>query len=455
MLGTVAAGALLIAVVSISYWRLTHYIKQDSLLFLADELRELRAEVRKRPPHAQEKIHEESAAHWFSPYYVRLLNEDGDLIATSPNTPNILHSAHFPEPIAASEVFGPTWRYRMPDGRWFLTIAAWTETTVTDRQWLLQVALDITDDEEVLRHYRRILIVVSLLGLSLFLGVAAGIVHYSMRPLRTITQTAQRVTVQRLDERISPSGWPKELASLASAFDSMLNRLEVTVARLQQFSADLAHELRTPIQNLMWDTEVTLAHTRTEAEYQEGLTNNLEELKHLAAMVDDLLFLARAESPQQKLSWQAFDAVEALQEAWDFFDAMAEAQGISVTYQGKGVVRAEPQLFRRALTNLLSNALRHTPSGGTITLAAESESEGNCVIRVSDTGCGIAPAHLPKIFDRFYQVKPDRPRSPEGTGLGLAIVRSIMDLHGGAVEVHSAPSQGATFTLYFPTQPTL
>ena len=182
------------------------------------------------------------------------------------------------------------------------------------------------------------------------------------------------------------------------------------------------------------------------------MTHNLEELRRLAVMVDDLLFLARAESPQQELGRQALDALDVLQKAWDFFDAVAEEQGVAVAYQGRGTVHAEPQLLHRALANLLSNALRYTPAGGTITLAAETDASGACALRVSDTGCGIAPEHLPRLFDRFYQVDPDRPRSPEGMGLGLAIVKSVMDLHGGGVEVHSRLSQGTTFTLYFPVQ---
>ena len=155
----------------------------------------------------------------------------------------------------------------------------------------------------------------------------------------------------------------------------------------------------------------------------------LEQLRRLAVMVDDLLFLARAESPQQELDWQTLDALDALQSAWDFFDAAAEEQGLAVAYQGNGVVQAEPQQHR-ALTNLLSNALRYTFAGGTITLAAETDASGTCALRVSDTGRGIAPEYLPKLSDRFFQVEPDHCRSLEGMGLGLSIVRSIMDLHG-------------------------
>ena len=447
-----AACVMLIAVIALSHWQFAHGLRRDRLLFLADELRELRAAVEELGTDAQEEIHAESVAHSFLPYYVRLLDEDGHLLATSPNTPDALHDMPFPEPIAATEFFGSTVLRRIPDGRSFLTLTAWAETPEVGQQWVLQIALDVSYDEVLLRHYRRILAIVSLVGLVLFAGAAAWIVRYSLRPLLTITRMAQRITAQHLDERIAPSGWPRDLAVLALAFDAMLDRLKEGVARLQQFSSDLAHELRTPIQNLMLETEVTLARVRTASEYQEGLTHNLEELRRLAVMVDDLLFLARAESPQQELGRQALDALDVLQKAWDFFDAVAEEQGVAVAYRGRGTVHAEPQLLHRALTNLLSNALHYTPAGGTITLAAETDASGACALRVSDTGCGIAAEHLPRLFDRFYQVDPDRPRSPEGMGLGLAIVKSVMDLHGGGVEVHSRLSQGTTFTLYFPAR---
>ena len=449
-----ATCAMLIAVIAISHWQFSHGLTRDRLLYLGDELSEIRAAVRERGAGAQEEIDAESAAHGLLPYYVRLLDETGRLLAASPDVPDALHNIAFPEPIATSELLGSPTPSSLPDGRSLLLLAAMAETPDGGPQWVLQIALDVTYDGILLRNYRRILVIASLAGLIVFAAVAAWIVRYNLKPLLTITHMARRITAQRLDERLAPSGWPRDLAVLALAFDDMLDRLKESVARLQQFSADLAHELRTPIQNLMLETEVTLARVRTEAEYQEALRHGLEELRRLAYMVDDLLFLARAESPRQELDLQALHGVEVLRKAWDFFDAAAEEQGVTVAYQGNATVQAEPQLLHRALTNLLSNALRHTPAGGTITLSAERQSSGAGSLAVSDTGCGIAFEHLPRLFDRFYQVDPDRPSGLEGTGLGLSIVRSIMDLHGGRVEVCSTPSEGSTFTLYFPADHT-
>ena len=307
-----ATCAMLIAVIAISHWQFSHGLTRDRLLYLGDELSEMRAAVRERGAGAQEEIHAESAAHGLLPYYVRLLDETGRLLAASPDVPDALHNIAFPEPIATSELLGSPTPSSLPDGRSLLLLAAMAETPSGGPQWVLQMALDVTYDGVLLRNYRRILVIASLAGLIVFAAVAAWIVRHNLRPLLTITRMVRRITAQRLDERLAPSGWPRDLAVLALAFDDMLDRLKESVARLQQFSADLAHELRTPIQNLMLETEVTLARVRTEAEYQEALRHGLEELRRLAYMVDDLLFLARAESPRQELDLQTLHGVEAL-----------------------------------------------------------------------------------------------------------------------------------------------
>ncbi len=443
---------LLLLVSGVSYWSLAKYLEQDSLLFLADEVREVREVVKKCPQNPEEQLHGEGVAHWFSPYYVKIWDTERELVAASPKTPDIADRT-FPPPLGVYEYFGRTARYHADDGRTFLLIAALAETLDKHSPWLLHVALDITHDETVLAKYRRTLTWASILGLVLFTGLAMWVAHYGVRPLRTITRTMQRVTAQHLHERIAPLQWPRELRTLASEYDEMLNRLEDAFSRLRQFSSDLAHELRTPIQNLMGDTEVTLSKKRTAAAYEELLTLNLDERKHLAHMVEDLLFLARAESPQHEMQCEWIDGLEALREVWDFFDAMAERQGISVVYQGQGMIHAEPRLFRRAITNLPSNALRHTPKGGTIMFVVEPSKENGMNgmrVQVVDAGEGIHPSHLPRLFDRLYRVDPGRSRRTEGTGLGLAIVKSIMALHGGTVSVQSMPSKGSIFSLHFP-----
>ena len=266
-----ATCAMLIAVIAISHWQFSHGLTRDRLLYLGDELSEMRAAVRERGAGAQEEIDAESAAHGLLPYYVRLLDETGRLLAASPGMPAALHDVAFPEPIATGEApwFADAFPV-CPTADRCCSLPPWPRRPTSGPQWVLQIALDVTYDGILLRNYRRILVIASLAGLIVFAAVAAWIVRHNLRPLLTITRMARRITAQRLDERLAPSGWPRDLAVLALAFDDMLDRLKESVARLQQFSADLAHELRTPIQNLMLETEVTLARVRTEAEIPGG-----------------------------------------------------------------------------------------------------------------------------------------------------------------------------------------
>jgi two-component system, OmpR family, heavy metal sensor histidine kinase CusS len=200
----------------------------------------------------------------------------------------------------------------------------------------------------------------------------------------------------------------------------------------------------------MGEAEVALARPRTPEEYQQLLGSSLEEYAKLARMIDSLLFLARAESPETHIARTLFDARKELDALQDFYDALAEEHEVEVICEGHAQVYADPILFRRAVSNLLSNGLQYTPGGGTVTLSVTQADDATIIVRVRDTGIGIAPTHLPKIFDRFYRVDPARSQSYPGMGLGLAIVKSIMTLHGGTVTVESVPHQGTTVTLRLP-----
>jgi two-component system heavy metal sensor histidine kinase CusS len=207
--------------------------------------------------------------------------------------------------------------------------------------------------------------------------------------------------------------------------------------------------LRTPIQNLVGEAQVALSRGRTEEEYRHIIESSLEEYERLSRMINELLFLARADDPTTAMGLERFDVRGELAIVRDYHDAEAEEQGITVTCEGQTWLDADPVLFRRVLNNLLSNALRHTPSGGRVVMAARTLAEG-VEIAVSDSGCGIAAEHLGKLGTRFY--RPDRTAglAGGGVGLGLAIVKSIMALHGGSVVIESSEGQGTKVILRFP-----
>jgi two-component system heavy metal sensor histidine kinase CusS len=200
----------------------------------------------------------------------------------------------------------------------------------------------------------------------------------------------------------------------------------------------------------MGEVEVALSRERSAQEYSRVLESSLEECSRLSRMIDSLLFLARAENTELKIEACWFDATKEIRAVLDFYEALSSEEGIELQAQGKSALYGDVILFRRALSNLLANALRYTPRGGRICVTIQNESEQTVEVRIADTGSGIPPEHLPKIFDRFYRVDPSRSQHPEGTGLGLALVRSIMELHGGSVKVESEVGKGTTFALIFP-----
>lgn len=230
----------------------------------------------------------------------------------------------------------------------------------------------------------------------------------------------------------------------------MLDRLQDSFTRLSQFSADLAHELRTPINNLRGEAGVALSKARTTEEYRRTLESSLEEYARLARLIDNMLFLARADGrAASHLTRSSFDARKEIEGVCEFYEALAEDRGVEVCCEGHGAVNADPVLFRQAVSNLLSNALNYTPRSGRV-LFRLREHDRAFEVCVSDSGCGIPPEHLPHIFDRLYRVDSSRSQHPNGAGLGLAIVKSIMTLHEGAVEAQSTAGQGTSITLRFP-----
>ena len=230
----------------------------------------------------------------------------------------------------------------------------------------------------------------------------------------------------------------------------MLDRLGESFSRLTQFSSDLSHELRTPINNLMGEAQVALSRARTADQYREVLESSLEELDRLSRMTENMLFLARTDQPAAGIIRDWIDARREVEKLAEFYEIMADESGLHIRCTGNARVFADLSLMRRAISNLISNALRHTPRGGDVEVALKDETDGSATIAISNAGPGIPAQHLKRIFDRFYQVDTSRERSRDGVGLGLAIVNSIMRLHGGTVSVSSEPGAHTTFILRFP-----
>ncbi|MBI2316973.1 MAG: heavy metal sensor histidine kinase [Betaproteobacteria bacterium] len=337
-----------------------------------------------------------------------------------------------------------------PAGNRYLVTSAFARLgKLSKQQPLITVALDVREEHnQSLSRFRARLSFA--LAAQVILAVLLGslLAHRGLRPVRRFAAYAALVTSKHLDKRLDESTVPAELAQLVLAFNSMLARLQESFRQLEDFSSDLAHELRTPINSLMGQAEVALSGVRTTEEYRRLLQANLEEYSRLSRMIADMLFLAHAAEQHLSLKREAVDVRAEIQKVLEFYDALLEDRGLRASLSGEATVSADRSLLQRAVTNLLSNAIRYAPRGEVIGIAISREDGGGVSIEVSNAGPGIAAEHLPRIFDRFYRI--DGGRTREHTGLGLAIVRSIMRLHGGEVTVASVPGDLTRFRLVFP-----
>jgi two-component system heavy metal sensor histidine kinase CusS len=297
----------------------------------------------------------------------------------------------------------------------------------------LSLLLDITHHQHFLDQMQRLIwLCVGLSALATAL-LGAWVARRGLRPLRQMTGVARQVSAQSLTARLPLDGIPTELRELAEAFNAMLARLEDAFARLSAFSADIAHELRTPLSNLLTQTQVTLGQPRELAEYREALHSNLEELQHLAQMVGDMLLLAKADNGLLQTRREPLALEAELTALADYFAPLAEDAGVNIRIEAEGTVTADRALLRRALSNLIDNALRFTPNGGELRLGATATR-----IEVANQGPEIPAELRERLFDRFYRADPARREGgAEHAGLGLAIARSIVQAHGGTIRCES------------------
>jgi two-component system heavy metal sensor histidine kinase CusS len=317
----------------------------------------------------------------------------------------------------------------------------------------ITLARERSDRLKMLRGYAIDLLLALCGGAVLATLLGYVVVRRSMRQLRSVIGKANDISASRLNTRLSLQDAPVELREMGAAFNAMLDRLEDGVQRLSGFAADLAHDLRTPVNTLMVETQVALARPRTVEEYQALLASNSEEYERLARMIENTLFLARVDNAQLALKRETLDLSAELQRIHDYFDILAEDLGVRFTVASPPLqAQIDPVLLQRAVNNLVSNALRHTPAGGAVQLSArevKEDGEDGVELAVSNTGPGIAPQHLPHIFDRYYRADAARSDHAHSAGLGLSIVRAIMELHGGKIRVQSEAGASTVFFLLF------
>ncbi|WP_431823594.1 heavy metal sensor histidine kinase [Burkholderia sp. F1] len=309
-----------------------------------------------------------------------------------------------------------------------------------------------TDRQSLLESYRVDIWVAVAVGAILVGALGYAVARRGLRPVESLGRQTSRIEAHNLNERLDIGGGPIELRELAVSVNRMLDRLERAFVRLSQFSSDLAHDMRTPLANVISSSQVTLSRPRTTDEYEALIDSNIEECERLQRMIENMLFLARTDHAQQHLRLSDLDAANELGRLASYFQGLADEKDIRIVVEGDARVAADATLFRRAVSNLVSNALDHALAGSTIELAALS-SAGFSVVKVTNRGRPIAPEHIDRIFERFYRVDASRHGSSKNAGLGLAIVKSIMELHRGNAEAVSNDA-GTTFILRFPVPAT-
>lgn len=271
---------------------------------------------------------------------------------------------------------------------------------------------------------------------SLITIIAAWIaVVQGHAPLRYVSNKIRSVDSNQLNLRLDSGQVPVELAELVSSFNDMIERMEDVFHQLTDYSADIAHELRTPITNITTQTQVVLNQARSNDEYREILYSNLEEYERMAKMVNDLLMLAKTDNGLHKPTFTQVDLCQEIHELFEYFEALSDERKVALRLEGAcQLIAGDREMIRRTLNNLVSNAIRHTAENGTVSISLR-DAEEEVVISITNPGPDIPPQHLARLFDRFYRADPSR--QGEGIGLGLAIAKSIIEIHDGAISVSS------------------
>lgn len=436
-------------------WVLVSDLEKEDHQFLVAEIQSLRVLLRENPENInawREEVERETlaSASAFVKYYVRILNEDSQTLVETPGMKEIISPLSFPDPLKIISPTAKGIKKKGHDGRPLLLITALVEPyRYEGKKRFIHIALDMSHEDAIISDYRKKMAIILFCGVILSAIIGFAITKEGLRPLKAIAKAFQGVGPEELQKRIGLTQWPDEVAILAGAFDMMLERLENSFTALSQFSANLAHELRTPINNLRGEAEVSLCRARTAQEYRQVLESSLEEYGRLSRMIENLLFLAHADRKDALVRRSLISVHKEVEAIVEFYEAMAEEKAIKVICSGKAALEADPILFRQALSNILSNAFQYTPEGGTITITVKKLDNSSVCIDVIDTGIGIEAKDLPNIFHRFYRSERARIHYPQGTGLGFSIVKSIMDLHGGTISVQSEPTKGTTVSLKF------
>jgi two-component system, OmpR family, heavy metal sensor histidine kinase CusS len=449
-----SAFALVLIVTGGLYWALVNSLAQaedEILLNKVHVLSNLLAAPQPNEAVISQEIGEDTNAPRRT--YVRVLSAAGNVLRESPGMSAEVPPEAFASGLNPSMTDIRATTVQAANGRPLRILSMRLRDTGAGaaRETVVQVAADVTSDQMLLARYRTDLAFALAVALLVCGGAGYQIVHSGLRPVRLIAQAAEDIGASTLDTRLKVSGLPSELRSLAATFNAMLQRLDEAFSRLRQFSDDIAHELRTPINRVLIANEVALGQARSPDEYRDVLASNVDACGRLSQMVQSLLFLARSEGPQSRIEREVIDVAHELSAIREFYEPLASEAGLELVDQCEAglMAQVDRSLLRRAIGNLIANSIAHTPRGHSIRILGKDH--GTLMsVEVVDTGQGIAAEHLPHVFDRFYRVDQNRSTTEGHLGLGLSIVKSIATLHGGSVEIESVVGRGTSIRIRLP-----
>ncbi|MGF6552383.1 heavy metal sensor histidine kinase [Paraburkholderia youngii] len=305
----------------------------------------------------------------------------------------------------------------------------------------LQVAASYSPNLRTMRVFGSALAALSALGSLAVLLLSYSVTRIGLAPLTRLTRDASAVSPNNRSQRLNTASLPLELNDLANSFNGALERLDGAYGRLESFNADVAHELRTPVTILIGQTEVALTRNRSVDDLRHTLQSNLEEFERMRAIINDMLFLARADQGERATGLIEVSLAAEVAHTLEFLEIPLEEARVHAKLQGDAFARVNRSLFGRACTNLLMNAIQHCEPGATISVTiarGEGAMRDQVRVAVANPGEPIAPDVLEHLFDRFYRAEVSRTNSRENHGLGLAIVKAIAEMHRGTVSAHSA-----------------
>jgi heavy metal sensor kinase len=372
--------------------------------------------------------------------YIQVADKRGVVIYRSLNLDDDTLALEAPIPIDTTQM-STLWHQREP-----IRIAA-----TRDKNFTIFVGYPLAELSDLLDNLYSVFLI--LIPIALTVSIIGGLylANASLRPVDEVTTRARRITAENLDQTIPLRTVDDEIGRLITTFNDMIRRLHDSFAQIRQFSADASHELRTPLTIMRGEIELALRSPKVPEEYRRTLESSLEEILRMSSIIDNLMTLAKADQGAYEANFTEVNLAELVDELYNDSEMLAERKRIRVTLTKNPPITivGDKVRLRQLFLNLVDNAVKYTPIGGAVTLTVEQQN-GTALFRVTDTGIGIPPADVEKIFDRFYRVDKARSRDLGGTGLGLSIAKWITGIHRGKITVESEVDKGSTFTVHLP-----